>query len=69
MTVDALLQHVQVLNVHPCIALIYVGNTATLCALSCSTLSEKRCMHRLWHYLGERPEGRTGLRVALACVR
>jgi len=49
MMVDALLQHVQVLNVHPCIALIYVGNTTTLCALSCSTLSEKRYVRWLTH--------------------
>ena len=40
-----------------------------LCALSCGSLSGKRCMHRLQRCLGERPEGRTGLRVALACVR
>jgi hypothetical protein len=39
----------------------------TLCLLSCGILSERRCMQRLQCYLGERPEGRTGLRVVLVC--
>ena len=46
-----------------------LAGVATLCLPSCRILSERLCIHRLQRDRGERPEGRIGLKAALACVR